>query len=479
MLHRVVTQNSSTHVNASPRGDNAPSLSPRVFAAEFSSVSIAHACLILALGYAAISIYDFYVLPEPHNITLFVLAGLTSGTLLALYLLNRLVTFPDYIAHPLFILVAFLILGNVVTQCVILEEEKYLTNFMLITTGVSLVFFSWRMLILFYVLVIGSFAWTLQYIHPAPDYTQQFFVMGCSFLIGILSVSVRKNVLHHLLLTRALAQSKSERLQEALAESQRGIKAQQENHSKSNFLAHMSHELRTPLTAIIGFSDIIKLELFGSLRNDRYADYISDIHTSSEHLLSLVNDILDLSKLEENMVDVHLTSVDLGETLERSLSMVRERARKNNLTLEHTPLDGEPVIYSDPLRLKQIVLNLLSNAVKFTPSGGLVSLETHFDPSGTLIIEVRDTGVGMSEAEIANAREPFWQAKAYRSSPTEGTGLGLSLSKELAELLGGRLEIESAPNVGTTARLVLPYEAIQNPAHKKPSEDREPREGFK
>lgn len=470
MLHRVVTQSSSTHANASPRGDNAPSLSPRIFAAEFSAVSIAQACLILALGYAAIAIYNLYVLPEPYNFPLFIIAGLSSITLLSLYLVNRLITFPDYAAYPLFILISLLILVNVVTQCVMLEEEKYLTNFMLITTGVSLVFFSWRMLFLFYSLVIGSFIWTLQYIQPAPDYTQQFFVMGCSFLIGVLSVSVRKNVLRHLILTRALAQSKSERLQEALAESQRGIKAQQENHSKSNFLAHMSHELRTPLTAIIGFSDIIKLELFGSLRNDRYADYISDIHASSEHLLSLVNDILDLSKLEENMVDVHVTYVDLGETLERSLSMVRERARKKGVVLEHTPLDDEQIIYSDPLRLKQIVLNLLSNAVKFTPSGGLVSLEAGFDPSGTLTIEVRDTGVGMSEAEMANAREPFWQAKAYRSSPAEGTGLGLSLSKELAELLGGCLELESAPNVGTTARLVLPYEAIQTPAPKKPSE---------
>ncbi|MBV1933946.1 MAG: HAMP domain-containing histidine kinase [Parvibaculaceae bacterium] len=460
-----------THTNASPLGDDEPSQVSGKSAAEISSVGVAQASLILALGYVVISAYSLFALPAPHNFTLFALTSLTSLSLFGIFLINRVFKIPAYLIYPLFTLICFLILGNIVIQCVLLVDEKYLAGFYLISIGVSLVFFSSRMLFLFYALVLSSFIWTLQYIQSTPDYAHHFFMLGCSFLIGFLSVTVRKNTLRHLILTRALAQSKSERLEDALSASRRGIKAQQDNHSKSNFLAHMSHELRTPLTAIIGFSDIIRLELFGAIKNDRYAEYVTDIHSSSEHLLSLVNDILDLSKLEENMVEVSLTTVDLGETLERSLSMIRERAVAHGVALEYRELHGDRDIYCDPLRLKQIVLNLLSNAVKFTGSEGLVILEPLVDDAGNLSIEVRDTGVGMSPEEIENAMEPFWQAKAYRSSPTEGTGLGLALSKELAVLLGGHLEIESEPNVGTIARLVLPFEAITLPTEtKKPLE---------
>lgn len=468
MLHQVNTKKlPRLNTNTSSPSEVTPSLGTGQYINERSSISIKKISLTLTFGYAVIALYNYFILPPPHNFLLCVIAGLTSISLLTLFTINRFFTIPRYLAHPIFIFISVATLGNVVTQSVLLADEKYLTNFILITTGVSLVFFSWRVLLCFYVLVLVSFAWTLPFIQPAPDYMHQYFVMGCSFLIGFLAITVRKTALRHLLLTRALAQSESDRLAEALSASQRGIKAQQDNHSKSNFLAHMSHELRTPLTAIIGFSDIIRLELFGSLKNDRYADYITDIHSSSEHLLSLVNDILDLSKLEENMVEVRLTAIDLSETLERSLSMVRERALTHKVDLEYRALDDERDIYCDPLRLKQIILNLLSNAVKFTPSGGLVILEPRIDKAGNLIIEVRDTGVGMSAEEIENAMEPFWQAKAYRSSPTEGTGLGLALSKELAILLGGRLEIESQPNIGTVARLILPGDVIEIPTKQK------------
>ncbi len=467
LLHRVNANKLPTQTDASLLGGDEPSLVSGKSAAEISSVGVAQASLILALGYAVIAAYNLFALPPPHNFTLFLLASITSMVLVGLFLINRVRRIPAYLAYPLFTLVCVLTLGNIVVQCALLVDEKYLAGFYLISIGVSLLFFTWRMLFLFYILVLSSFIWTLQYIQPTPDYTHQFFMLGCSFLIGFLSITVRQNTLRHLILTRALAQSKSERLEEALIASQRGIKAQQDNHSKSNFLAHMSHELRTPLTAIIGFSDIIRLELFGALQNDRYAEYVTDIHSSSEHLLSLVNDILDLSKLEENMVEVSLTAVDLSETLERSLSMIRERAVAHGVSLEYRELQGARDIYCDPLRLKQIILNLLSNAVKFTASGGSVTLEPLIDDAGNLSIEVRDTGVGMSAEEIEKAMEPFWQAKAYRSSPTEGTGLGLALSRELAVLLGGHLEIESEPNVGTVARFVLPFEAITLPTEPK------------
>lgn len=465
MLHHLSTKEIlGQYTNELSSGDDTLPAVTNKDVAELSTVGVRYTLLILMVGYALIAIHHLFFLSSPHNMTMLAVAGLTSVFFMTLYLFDRLAPFPKHLANPLLILIGIIALGNVVVQCVLLGDEKYLAYFILVTIGVSLVFFSWRMLLVFYVLVLASFIWTLQFIHPAPDYTHQIFVMSCSFFIGFLSVTVRIKALRHLLLSRKLAQLKSDRLADALSASQRGVKAQQDNHSKSNFLAHMSHELRTPLTAIIGFSEIIKLKMFGSLENNRYADYIDDIHSSSEHLLSLVNDILDLSKLEENMVEVNLTTVSLGDVLERCLSMVRERAQQHKVCLQYVELGEDRDIYCDPLRLKQIILNLLSNAVKFTPISGTVILEARFDEGENLTIEVRDTGVGMSKDEIQNAMEPFWQAKAYRSSPNEGTGLGLALSKELAILLGGHLEIESQPKVGTTARLVLPCDAVKIPS---------------
>ncbi|MBV1886729.1 MAG: HAMP domain-containing histidine kinase [Parvibaculaceae bacterium] len=431
--------------------------------AELSSVGVKNTSIILMAGYAVFALHHLFFLPPPHNFQMFIIAGLTSAFLLALFVCNQIFVLPKSATNPLLILIAVIALGNVVTQSILLAEERSLTNFILIVTGASLIFFSWRMLIAFYALILSSFIWTLQFIQPAPDYQHQYFLLGCSFFIGFLALTIRMNALRHILSSRAQEQFRSDRLAEALCASQRGIEAQQANHSKSNFLAHMSHELRTPLTAIIGFSDIIRRKMFGPLKNDRYAEYIEDIYSSSEHLLSLVNDILDLSKLEENMVEVNFTVMSLDEALQRCASMVREKAQHSEVGLRYIKLAKDNDIYCDPLRLKQIVLNLLSNAVKFTPHSGTVTLEASFNAEGNLTIDVRDTGVGMSEDEIRNAMEPFWQAKAYRASPAEGTGLGLALSKELAILLGGHLEIESQPKVGTSVRLSLPRAAIAIP----------------
>lgn len=459
MLHNFDTRSLfEPQVIELERADDDDLSTSRADIAEQSANSLKYVSFITMVIYAALSVVHIYSVPAPLNSTMFSVAALTSLTMFCIYISSQRLTFSAPVANAFIYLIGLLALSNTVIHTVLLGEEKNIVNFVLVAAGVSLVFLSWRALLSFYFLTIASFSWTIQFIEPSPDYVHQYFILGSGCALGILSIAVRRNSMKHLITARKLAQSKSKRLEGALDKARRGIKAQQDNHSKSNFLAHMSHELRTPLTAIIGFSDIIRRKMFGSIGNDRYADYIDDIYASSEHLLSLVNDLLDLSKLEANMVDVNRTITSLDATLERSLSMVRERAQRKNISLQYSKLPDDLEICSDPLRMKQVVLNLLSNAVKFTPNGGSITLEPLVDMQGIVRIAVRDTGVGMTADEIENAMEPFWQAKAYRSSPDEGTGLGLALSKELAVLLGGDLEIESTPGVGTTVHFSLPVD---------------------
>lgn len=226
--------------------------------------------------------------------------------------------------------------------------------------------------------------------------------------------------------------------------------------AKGDFLALMSHELRTPLNAIIGFSEVLGSELFGPLGNARYKEYARDVHGAGKHLLALINDILDLSKAEAGkfeLVDDEIVTADL---LTECLRLMRGRAEEAGLTLEARFAPGLPNMMVDRLRLKQILLNLLSNAIKFTPAGGKVTLQADWSFGDDCVIAVRDTGIGMAPEAIPLALEPFRQIASPLSRQYEGTGLGLSLAKSLAECHGGRLALESTLNKGTTARIFMP-----------------------
>ena len=229
------------------------------------------------------------------------------------------------------------------------------------------------------------------------------------------------------------------------------------SRSKSQFLANMSHELRTPLNAIIGFSDILLHELFGPLGEARYREYATDIHDSGRHLLQLINDLLDLAKLEAGHLELSESTVDIPQVAEASLKMVRGRATQSALRLEVNIPDDLPLLTADERKLKQILINLLSNAVKFTPRGGLVCLTARLVPeSGELVLAVTDTGTGMAKEDIPKALKVFGQIDGSLSRKHEGAGLGLPLTKNLIELHGGRLEIDSAVGEGTEVRVYLP-----------------------
>ena len=230
------------------------------------------------------------------------------------------------------------------------------------------------------------------------------------------------------------------------------------NRAKGDFLANMSHELRTPLNAIIGFSEILSGEHLGPLKNPRYLEYSSDIHSSGLHLLSIINDVLDMSKIEAGKLDIHEEEIDVRQLLASSLRMVRERARKQQVELVCHADDPYLAIFADERAMKQCLLNLLSNAVKFSKAGGRVTVDAHVDAENRTVITIADDGIGMTEQEQERALQPFGQAHSSTTRTYGGTGLGLPITQGLAEAHGGSLSIVSSPGTGTTVSITLPAE---------------------
>jgi signal transduction histidine kinase len=231
------------------------------------------------------------------------------------------------------------------------------------------------------------------------------------------------------------------------------------NHSKSEFLANMSHELRTPLNAVIGFTEIISQELFGPVANEEYLEYIKDVHASSLHLLSIINDVLDMSKIEAGKLELEKEDVTLQNVIADVIRIVHERASSRGIALVPELADEPIVIWADERAMKQIFLNLLSNAIKFSKDGGKVQIRVTAGQPDFAVIEVEDQGIGMDPDEQERALQPFGQVKPATTRNYGGTGLGLPITKGLIEAHGGALTILSRPGEGTTVRLVLPTQA--------------------
>jgi signal transduction histidine kinase len=223
---------------------------------------------------------------------------------------------------------------------------------------------------------------------------------------------------------------------------------------KSEFLAKISHEIRTPLNAIIGFAEVIAEERFGSLGNERYKEYVKDIHASGGHVMSLINDLLDLSKIEAGKADLKLAPTDANLVIQECLALMQPQAANERVIMRAALAEKLPRVVADERSLRQIMLNLMSNAVKFNEPGGQVIVSTALNDSGQAIIRVRDTGIGMSEGEIATALEPFRQVGETRRAG--GTGLGLPLTKALTEANRAQFTIKSGKEQGTLVELAFP-----------------------
>jgi two-component system, cell cycle sensor histidine kinase PleC len=239
--------------------------------------------------------------------------------------------------------------------------------------------------------------------------------------------------------------------------------AQRANEAKSVFLANMSHELRTPLNAIIGFSEIIEREMFGPLGSQRYRDYLGDIGRSGRHLLTLINDILDMSKIEARKMELHEQEIEVADLIAECVRVLATRAATGRVTVDTEVAPDLPHLYADATRMRQVLINLLSNAVKFTDPEGRVAVRASLDAAGHLAIGVKDSGRGMSGEDIEVALQPFRQVATGYARPQEGTGLGLPLAKALVGLHGGDLEIRSQPGSGTTVTVLIPPTRLMFP----------------
>jgi signal transduction histidine kinase len=264
------------------------------------------------------------------------------------------------------------------------------------------------------------------------------------------------------------------RLNAELQESSRRLAAERNradaaSEAKTNFLAMMSNELRTPLNAVIGFSEIIRDEVFGPAGDDRYKEYATDINDSGKHLLSLINDVLDLSKIESGMDELDEESIVVARLVRSAQRLVQPRAAKGEVHLEVEVADELPPLWADARKTKQVLVNLLSNAVKFTDPGGTVTLKAWASPRSGLVLQVTDTGIGMAPEDIPKALSRFGQVESSGDRRYEGTGLGLPLTKVLIEQHGGSLDLQSQLGVGTTAtvrfaalRLLEPEVAVES-----------------
>jgi two-component system cell cycle sensor histidine kinase PleC len=238
------------------------------------------------------------------------------------------------------------------------------------------------------------------------------------------------------------------------------------NRAKSEFLANMSHDLRTPLNGILGFSEALAGGYFGPM-SPRQSEYVRDIHASGHHLLQLINEVLDMAKLDAGRMTLSEEVVDVARVIDDSVRLVRHRAQASGIALAVEPTPAAMQLRADELRLKQILLNLASNAVKFTPAQGRVTIRAGYHRDGAPFIEVADTGIGMRQADVAVALTPFAQVENFMTRKHEGTGLGLPIVSALVELHGGRLLIGSKPGAGTTVTVVFPRErAVREAANQ-------------
>jgi two-component system, cell cycle sensor histidine kinase PleC len=285
---------------------------------------------------------------------------------------------------------------------------------------------------------------------PIPTLISNTFFLTMATGVGLFSAYIQELYIRRAYVGQRIVEEKNRLVSQALAEAVRA------NKSKSEFLATMSHELRTPLNAIIGFSDIIKRELFGSLENERYADYAKDIHESGSHLLSIINDILDLAKAESGKLQLSEHEFDLTETLEACVRMCSGRADAGKIEMIFFGGQSEIRATADERLLLQIVANLVTNAIKFTPEGGTVRLFVSANQQKGIVITVTDTGIGIAPENIDRVLRPFEQVETSYARKHGGSGLGLPYAKRLTELHGGTLTIESELGKGTSVSVTLP-----------------------
>ena len=306
-------------------------------------------------------------------------------------------------------------------------------------------------------LLVAAYQVVSTLVNPIPfkDYINNNFFLVMATAVGLFSGYIQEMYIRRSYRAQKIIEAKNAAANVLLLE------ADKANRAKSEFLANMSHELRTPLNAIIGFSDILKKQLFGEIGNARYVEYVADINDSGNHLLAIINDILDLAKAEAGKLTLQEDDIDLARCLDDAVRMCRGRAVTGGVDLQFANAGEQIYACVDERIMRQIVLNLLTNAVKFTREGGRVTLSVEADTVRGIFIRVQDSGIGIAPEDIARVVRPFEQVETVLSRSHGGTGLGLPLTSKLTELHGGTFHIESQVAVGTNVTVTLPPERLR------------------
>lgn len=413
--------------------------------------------LFLAAMYALFAVLHLIILKDPARLIMTIAALTGMATLIAIALALRANLVAPHHAYKVGFAVFGVVLANSALHMVIAKDVYQSTNFALIFVAVGLFFLSRRHLLIAFAINFAVWIVCSAAISENVTMIEHFAVMNLqAILIGFFAMELRLRSNRKLIRLRAQAGERERALEQALTKMKLYASVERDNKAKTEFLANMSHELRTPLNAILGFSEAMEQKLFGPIGNPRYESYVHDIHHAGTHLLSLVNDILDLSRIELDGLKLNPQPVDFARVCKNCLAIVRGRAERGQVKLALDAVPPFPSIETDERRLKQIIINLLNNAVKFTPSGGKVTLELAHGPEDGAIIRIRDTGIGMNAEELENALRPFWQADAGLDRTFEGAGLGLALVTELVSLMEGEFRLESEPGKGTVATVILP-----------------------
>lgn len=426
--------------------------------------------LSIALGAVIFSLYavfDPYVIPDVKTEALAIRIGLTCPLLLAIVAISYMPGF-SY-RHQALLSLAMVIPALAVVGMIAIAEAPgsylYYAGVLIILCYVNCL---WRLRyyysILMSVIACAAYEYVVYFINPIPT---DILISNNAFLIFGVGVSMFVNYIQEYHLRRSFIDNEKLRLEQRRSERLLS-RSEAANRAKNDFLAIMSHELRTPLNAIIGFSEIISNQMFGPVGQTKYVDYATDIRSSGAHLLSIINDILDISKAEAGKLQLEEEPIDPVEALNRTMRMFRQRASELGVDLTFRVRDDIPWIIADPRLFNQVAINLTSNALKFTPENGHVWVELGLSSSGDVVLSVKDTGIGIKTSDTARIFEPFVQVEDAMSRTQQGTGLGLPLVRKIMSLHGGTVELESTVGEGTTVSAIFPKSRFVAPLATEP-----------
>jgi signal transduction histidine kinase len=415
-----------------------------------------------AATYASFGILDHYIIPEVSGIAAWIRYALVCPMLVAVVLMSYATWFPRVAQWALSL--GMLVCGFGIIAMIAMADELgrgtyYVGLILVMIIGSSVVPIGWIAVSAVSLLIGVGYQLTVDTISPLPA---TILINNDFFLLAAISAGIGASYLQEMKTRRIFIRDEGLRLAREQSEVLRA-KAEAASHAKSEFLAVMSHELRTPLNAILGFSEMMKMRVFGPIGSERYASYAEDIHKSANHLLSIISDILDFSKAEVGTLALHEGEVRVFAALDECLHLLRSRAAEQRIRLSlDAPRGNIPMLYGDERLIKQAMLNLLGNALKFTHPGGAVRVSVDLAANGRLFFRVADTGIGMAEKDLSRVLEPFVQLESAFSRKNGGAGLGLPLVKKIADLHGGSLTLESVLGAGTTVTMWFPPERALN-----------------